>query len=66
MVQVDVFWAYGLGASLAVAAGRQLKQEPHPFQSKYFVKTIIFLALVWAPTGMLIGSAGREGRINGL
>ena len=24
MVQVDVFWAYGFGASLAVAAGSQL------------------------------------------
>jgi len=24
MVQVDVFWSYGLGASMAVAAGRQL------------------------------------------
>ncbi|OUR89102.1 hypothetical protein A9Q81_22555 [Gammaproteobacteria bacterium 42_54_T18] len=54
MVQVDVFWAYGLGASLAVAAGRQLTQEPNPFQSKYFVNTILFLALVWAPTGMLL------------
>ena len=25
MVQVDVFWSYGLGASMALAAGRQLK-----------------------------------------
>ena len=24
MVQVDVFWSYGIGASMALAAGRQL------------------------------------------
>lgn len=27
MVQVDVFWAYGFGASLAVAAGNRLVRE---------------------------------------
>ncbi|HSW13438.1 MAG TPA: hypothetical protein VLI06_11405 [Solimonas sp.] len=55
MVQVDVFWAYGLGASLAVAAGRQLAtRKARPFESRYFVWTILFLALVWAPTGMLL------------
>jgi hypothetical protein len=54
MVQVDVFWAYGFGASLAVAAGPQLAKLQSPFESKYFVWTILFLALIWAPTGMLL------------
>src|SRR4051812_32979644 len=54
MVQVDVFWGYGLGASLAVAAGRQLRKLEKPFESKYFVQTLLFLALVWAPTGLLL------------
>lgn len=54
MVQVDVFWAYGLGASLAAAAGRQLRREPRPFVTHYFVLTVLFLALVWAPTGLLL------------
>ena len=54
MVQVDVFWAYGLGGSLAAAAGPQLAREPRPFASPYFVKAILFLALVWAPTGLLL------------
>ncbi len=27
MVQVDVFWAFGIGASSAVAAHRQIKEE---------------------------------------
>lgn len=54
MVQVDVFWSYGLGASLAVAAGHQLRRRDKPFESRYFVWTLLFLALVWAPTGMLL------------
>src|SRR4051812_39232963 len=54
MVEVDVFWAYGWGASLAVAAGRQLRKEPKPLETKYFAATVLFLALVWAPTGMLL------------
>jgi len=54
MVQVDVFWAYGLGASLAVASGRQLAAKARPFESRYFVWTLLFLALIWAPTGMLL------------
>jgi hypothetical protein len=54
MVQVDVFWGYGFGASLAVAAGNQLSKTTEPFYTKYFIKTVLFLALFWAPTGMLL------------
>jgi hypothetical protein len=54
MVQVDVFWAYGLGGSLAAAAGRQLARERAPMVTPYFVKTVLFLALIWAPTGLLL------------
>ncbi len=54
MVQVDVFWAYGFGASLAVAAARPLRTEPRPLASPHFVFTLLFLSLVWAPTGMLL------------
>jgi hypothetical protein len=54
MVQVDVFWAYGWGASLAVAAGRQLAATKKPFETKFFVWTLLFLSLFWAPTGMLL------------
>lgn len=54
MVQVDVFWAYGFGGSLAVAAARPLRTEPKPLGSSYFVWTLLFLSLVWAPTGMLL------------
>ena len=56
MVQVDVFWAYGWGASLAVAAGRKqaLARAEHPLEGRHFVSTLLFLSLVWAPTGMLL------------
>ncbi len=49
-----MFWAYGFGASLAMASGRQLAKLDQPFYSKYFVWTLLFLALIWAPTGMLL------------
>lgn len=54
MVQVDVFWGYGFGASLALASGNQLAKTAEPFYTKYFVKTVLFLSLFWAPTGMLL------------
>src|SRR5436305_14014047 len=54
MVQVDVFWAYGWGASLAAAAGPPLVKRERPLESRYFVQTLLFLSLVWAPTGMLL------------
>lgn len=54
MVQVDVFWGYGWGASLAMAAADQLKSDKKPLANKYFVATLTFLSLFWAPTGMLL------------
>lgn len=54
MVQVDVFWGYGWGASLAMAAAQQLKHDKKPLENKYFVATLTFLSLFWAPTGMLL------------
>lgn len=54
MVQVDVFWAYGWGASLAAAAGRPLGRSEQPFASSFFTSTVLFLSLIWAPTGMLL------------
>ena len=54
MVQVDVFWAYGIGASLAMASGLQLRRVSKPMETKYFIATLLVLALIWAPTGMLL------------
>lgn len=63
MVQVDVFWAYGLGAGFAIAACRQLKTfkpEPHRetdeswYSSSFLTTTILFMAILFAPSGVCL------------
>jgi len=54
MVQVDVFWAYAFGGSLADAGGDKLTEERHPVANKYFTYTLLFLCISWAPTGMYL------------
>jgi hypothetical protein len=67
MVQVDVFWAYGIGASFATAAAYQLRQRPKPepastgtspapepqsfWSSPYLMATVLFCGLLFAPSG---------------
>lgn len=54
MVQVDVFWAYGIGATMAAAAGKKLEEEKEPLATSYYAKALIVLSCIWAPTGMLL------------
>jgi hypothetical protein len=59
MVQVDVFWSYGIGAGLGLAAGRQvLARREKPADAReadpYLMKTLLFLALVFAPSGLYL------------
>ena len=56
MVQVDVFWSYAFGAGFAMAAARQLKQDREKnngnfFENKYFTHTLLFLAILFVPSG---------------
>ena len=55
MVQVDVFWSYGLGSSFALAASRELARERAAnrrlLDSPYFAKTLLFLSTLFAPSG---------------
>jgi hypothetical protein len=83
MVQVDVFWSYGLGSLFALSAFRQLRKlqaesgtkDPRPdsfdlqvpeaakrlvrklekgdvvFNNQYFTKTLLFLSLLFVPSG---------------
>jgi hypothetical protein len=63
MVEVDVFWAYGLGAGFAAAATHQIalsKDRPSGaaengwqryFSSPYFTVTVLYCALLFAPSG---------------
>lgn len=70
MVQVDFFWSYALGAGLAIASTRQLlafaRREPDATDprvggqpgslstNRYFTATILYLALLFAPSGMYL------------
>ncbi|MCW5828361.1 MAG: hypothetical protein KIT79_03495 [Deltaproteobacteria bacterium] len=63
MVQVDVFWAYGFGAGYALSAHRQLKAdydadpakaEENQWYSKYFVRLLLFISILFAPSGIYL------------
>lgn len=56
MLQVDFFWTWAIGAHLAVAAARQLKDIPEEnrFINKYFLSLVLFMALLFGATGMVL------------
>ena len=58
MVQVDVFWSYGLGSTLAVASSRQIlarrKAAISRLADPYLLRTLLFLALIFAPSGVYL------------
>jgi hypothetical protein len=58
MVQVDVFWSYGIGAGLGLAsAARGLARDERPSESlrtPAAFHTLLFLALVFAPSGFVL------------
>jgi len=51
MIQVDVFWSFAIGASLATAASERLKSEKSLVVNQYFVYTVCYLSLIFAPSG---------------
>jgi hypothetical protein len=54
MVQVDVFWSYGLASGLTLAAGRQVQEERTPFANRYFAAIVVWIAALFAPSGMYL------------
>ena len=54
MVQVDAFWAYGIGAGFAVANARQLRSEAQPLTTASFREALLFLAVLFAPSGICL------------
>jgi hypothetical protein len=54
MVQVDVFWSYGLASGLALAAAPHIKKEENPWLNKYFVLTAAWITLFFAPSGIYL------------
>lgn len=54
MVQVDVIWSYAFGATFAAAASEQLVDEEKPFDNKIFTYLLLFLAVLFAPSGLYL------------
>ncbi|MEM0202812.1 MAG: hypothetical protein QXO16_01060 [Archaeoglobaceae archaeon] len=49
MLQVDVFWVYGIGAMFATAVAKQLKNSKSMLETKYFSALLIYLSLIFVP-----------------
>ena len=60
MVQVDVFWSYGIGAGFAYAAKEQLAHKPPTkengglMSNPYFTKNLLYLATLFGPSGIYL------------
>jgi hypothetical protein len=54
MVQVDVFWTYGLNAGLAMAASHALKKEKSFWNNRFFTLSLLWTACVFAPSGIYL------------
>ncbi|KAL1922038.1 uncharacterized protein VTP21DRAFT_10680 [Calcarisporiella thermophila] len=54
MIEVDVFWSFAFGASFAAAAAAELKQADEPWVNHVFVKTLLFLSLIFGPSGIYL------------
>lgn len=54
MVQVDIFWSYGLNAGLALAAHQVLKKESSFWKNPVFTLAVLWTACIFAPSGMYL------------
>ena len=54
MVQVDVFWSYGLASGLALASRKSLQQAATPWGHPGLLYTLLWFALAFAPSGMYL------------
>lgn len=58
MIQVDVFWSFGLGAGFASMASHELASNPqHPYLNRFFMWTVLFLGLLFNPSGVYLLNA---------
>ncbi|KAF9436742.1 hypothetical protein BGZ76_003099 [Entomortierella beljakovae] len=54
MIEVDVFWSFSFGALFAASAAGSLKNEAKFWSTPSFVYTLLFLSLIFAPSGIFL------------
>lgn len=54
MVQVDVFWSYGLSAGLALAGAKELRAAPTWWYTKAFIFNLLWISCIFAPSGLYL------------
>ncbi|KAG0261778.1 hypothetical protein BG011_000680 [Mortierella polycephala] len=54
MIEVDVFWSFSFGAIFAACSARKLKDEDTFWNTPSFVYTLLFLSLIFAPSGLYL------------
>ncbi|KAF9584439.1 hypothetical protein BGW38_006456 [Lunasporangiospora selenospora] len=54
MIEVDVFWSFSFGAIFAAASAGTLKTEERFWSTPSFVYTLLFLSLIFAPSGLYL------------
>ena len=54
MVQVDVFWTYGLASGLTLAASHKLKNTEQVWANPYFAFILMWTCFLFAPSGVYL------------
>ena len=54
MVQVDIFWSYGLASGLTLAAGNKVRVAERPFSTGACAAIMLWIAALFAPSGMYL------------
>ncbi len=54
MVQVDVFWSFGVGAGFAACATGMLRNDDKPFDHPAFIRTLLWLGIFFVPSGSIL------------
>lgn len=54
MVQVDIFWSYGLSAGLALAGHKVLKNTKSWYNNEIFLFSVLWTACIFAPSGLYL------------
>lgn len=54
MVQVDVFWSYGMSAGLALAGSKKIAKAESWWNNEVFTLALLWTACIFAPSGLFL------------